>query len=52
MEKIFKFISFFDLRDVLVFGGCASFIYGIAQIYPPAAWIIGGAAFVAIGSRK
>lgn len=30
------------LEDVLVFGGIAAVCYGLASIYPPAAWIFGG----------
>ena len=31
-----------DLGDIVTFGGLAGACYGIAQIYPPAAWIVGG----------
>ena len=47
-----KIANFIDLRDVIVIGGAAAVLYGVAQIYSPAAWIIGGAAFVLIGLRK
>ncbi len=30
------------LEETLTFAGCAAVTYGVAQIYPPAAWIIGG----------
>lgn len=40
-----------DLRDALVFGGLGVLCTGVAQIYPPAAWIVGGAALMWIGLR-
>jgi hypothetical protein len=44
--------STFELRDVFVFGGLAGAVYGIAQVYPPAAWIAGGAALFWLGIRR
>lgn len=44
-------LSVFDARDLLFFGGIASVCYGVALIYPPAAWIIGGAASAALGVK-
>ena len=41
-----------DLRDVLVFGGLAMIGNGIAAIYPPAAWIVCGAALFWLGIRR
>jgi hypothetical protein len=41
-----------DLRDLLVFGGIGCAAYGAAQIYPPAAWIIAGAAIFWLGVRR
>lgn len=38
-----------DMRDVLVFGGIASAGYGIALIYPPAAWIFCGLSVAWLG---
>lgn len=52
MRKIAQFI---DARDVIALAGLAALIYGIAQIYPPAAWIVGGAALLfvsVIGMRR
>lgn len=40
-----------DARDLLFFGGIAAICYGVALIYPPAAWIIGGAASAALGVK-
>lgn len=41
-----------DLRDVIAFGGLAVGCYGIAQVYEPAAWIVGGAALFWLGVRN
>ena len=41
-----------DLRDVFVFGGLACAIYGLAQIYVPAAWIVGGSVLFWLGVRR
>lgn len=41
-----------ELRDVFVFGGLAAVVYGIAQVYPPAAWMAGGAALFWLGIRR
>ena len=41
-----------DLRDGFVFGGLACVVIGVALIYTPAAWIIGGAALFWLGLRK
>ncbi len=38
-----------DTRDVFAFGGLAMVCCGVAQIYAPAAWIIGGIAFIYLG---
>lgn len=42
----------FELRDVFIFGGLAGAAYGIAQVYPPAAWIAGGATLFWLGIRR
>ena len=39
----------FDLYDLLIFAGAAATVFGIWQIYHPAAYIIGGAAFIYVG---
>jgi len=48
MRKILsKLTDLIDLRDTFVFGGLIMLGYGIAQVYPPAAWItIGGILFL------
>jgi len=42
-----KFISYLD--DILTLAGCACIVWGIAQIYVPAAWIAAGIAAIAWG---
>ena len=42
----------FDLNDVFVFGGLAAACYGVAQIDPPSAWIVGGVTLVWLGKFK
>jgi uncharacterized membrane protein YtjA (UPF0391 family) len=44
--------SILDVRDLFVFGGIAAICYGVAQIYQPAAWIVGGIVFCSIGLRR
>jgi hypothetical protein len=41
-----------ELRDLFVFGGLGCVAYGAAQIYPPAAWIVGGATLFWLGIRR
>lgn len=38
-----------NLADLFVFGGLGCVCYGAWLVYPPAAWIIGGAALFALG---
>lgn len=40
------------IKEYFVFGGLALIGYGIAQIYPPAAWIAIGSALFIMGSRS
>lgn len=42
------------LRDVVFLVGSATAAWGVYQIYPPAAWIIGGVfvAWLAVPGRK
>jgi hypothetical protein len=53
---VFKFIqrlaAAVDLRDAFVFGGSAFVFHGLWQIYPPAAWIVAGAALFWLGVRR
>lgn len=46
-----RVIAFFDLQDLLVFGGLAAVTVGAYQIYPPLGWIVPGAASMALGVR-
>jgi len=45
---LFKLI---DLRDAFAIVGLLMLGYGIAQIYPPAAWITVGTVLLALGLR-
>lgn len=38
-----------NLPDFLVVLGTVAVVYGIYAVYPPAAWIVGGACSLAIG---
>jgi hypothetical protein len=42
----------FDASDLFFFGGITAICYGVNQIYPPAAWIVGGIVFCVIGLRR
>lgn len=41
-----------ELRDAFVFGGLGLALYGVAQVYAPAAWIAAGGALFWLGIRK
>ena len=41
-----------DMRDIFALGGLALACYGIHQIYPPAAAIVGGGALFWLGVRS
>lgn len=41
-----------DPRDVLCFGGIGLAAAGVWQIYPPAAWIVSGAALFWLAVRR
>lgn len=43
--------ALFDFGDVLFVAAVASIAYGVAQIYPPAAWIVVGLIFIVVGMR-
>lgn len=38
-----------DLRDVFVFGGLASAVYGVSGFSVPAAWIVAGVVLFVLG---
>lgn len=42
------FASLFDFRDLMLFGGSGLLGYGLYSIYPPAAFVVPGAIFVAV----
>ncbi len=37
--------------DLLIFGGMAMLFYGLHQAYPPAAYVVVGAALIFLGLR-
>jgi hypothetical protein len=41
-----------DLRDVFVFGGLASTVYGVSGFSVPAAWIVAGVVVFALGMAR
>lgn len=43
-------VSAFDLRDAMLFAGIGLLGYGLYDIYPPAAFIVPGAIFVAVAT--
>lgn len=43
-------VSAFDLRDAMLFAGVGLLGYGLYDIYPPAAFIVPGAIFVAVAT--
>lgn len=45
-----KIAAAFDLRDAMLFAGCALVGYGLYQVYPPFAFIAPGAIFVAVAT--
>ncbi len=53
-NKISKVLMFLipDLRDVLVFGGIASFSYGASLVHHPLGFIVAGLAVFWIGIRR
>jgi hypothetical protein len=54
-KRIKTILSDFDLNDLSVLAGAGVFIWGVWQIYPPAAMILAGAGMVwwgLAGSRK
>ena len=56
MSKLAKLLrtlaAVVDLRDMVVFSGLAFVFYGLVQVYPPAAWVVVGAALFLLGVRK
>lgn len=50
-DRLRQLAALFDLRDVIAFGGLGLVGYGIHLIYPPAAYIVCGAALFWLGAR-
>lgn len=46
-----KAAALFDLGDALFVAAVGAIGYGVAQIYPPAAWIVVGLIFIIVGTR-
>jgi hypothetical protein len=53
LKRVRTFIAkAIDMQDIFVFGGIGLVSYGLAQIYPPAAWVAAGAALFWLGVRN
>lgn len=53
MRRLWSWLArWIDLRDAITFVGLAAACYGLYQVYPPAAWIVGGAALFWLGVRE
>jgi hypothetical protein len=52
VQKLGQAVSVFDMRDAFVFGGLGLIGYGIAQVYPPAAYIVVGVVLFWLGARR
>lgn len=50
-ERIKKLADGIGPQELLAFGGLAMIGYGLYLVYPPAAWIVVGAALFYIGAR-
>lgn len=50
-ELIIVISDYVDSRDVCTFGGLAMVWYGLSVAYPPAAWVVVGAALFWIGAH-
>lgn len=51
-ERLRQFAELFDLRTIVTFGGLGMVGYGLSLIYPPAAYIVCGAALFWMGVRR
>ena len=56
MRKFAQFLSAlskqFDIADLFAFSGLSLACYGIWQIYPPACWLLAGAALFWLGVKN
>lgn len=50
-ERLRQFVELFDLRTTVSLGGLGMVGYGLSLIYPPAAYIVCGAALFWLGAR-
>jgi hypothetical protein len=50
-ERLNLLANLLDVRDVIAFGGLAVLCYGLHLVYPPAAFIVGGAVMFWLGAR-
>lgn len=39
------------LGDLMILAGAGVLVYGVHQVYPPAAWIVAGIILVTVGGR-
>lgn len=51
LARLKPVLAWLDLRDLFVFGGLTMVGYGIALVYPPAAWSLCGLAILWLGLR-
>jgi len=50
-DRLKQLANLIDLRDFLAFGGLAILCYGLHMIYPPSAFVVGGAALFWLGAH-
>lgn len=46
---LWRLVTQVGLVDVLIVGGLACVVYGLARLFPPGAWLFAGAAMTATG---
>lgn len=51
-ERMKRLANLLDLRDALAFGGLGLMCYGLHLVYPPSAFIAGGAALFWLGAGR
>jgi len=51
-DRMNRLANLLDVRDVLAFGGLAVLCYGLHMVYPPSAFIAGGAALFWLGAGR
>jgi hypothetical protein len=45
-------VGLFDIRDAFAFMGLGFLWYGLAEIFPPIAWIVVGSCLFWLGARR